>query len=87
MGNRDNSLDKKMTKLLGQKLKSLREYKGYSLQYVADRMLLSKSRSTIQHWEAGRAQPNLSQLKQITEIYGIDVLDFLTTLYKEVYEK
>lgn len=85
MNKKQDILDKKTTEIIGQKLKSLREYKGFSLQYVADKILASKNRGTIQHWEAGRSQPNLTQLKKITELYGVDVLEFLGDVYTEVF--
>lgn len=84
--NRGNSdLDKKMAKIVGLKLRSLRIYKGYSLQYVADRILPSKNRGTINHWESGRAQPSLAQLKKACDLFGVDVLEFLGEVYDEIF--
>lgn len=84
--NRGNSdLDKKMAVIMGEKLKALRIYKNYSLQYVADRMLSSKNRGTVNHWESGRAQPSLSQLKKLCDLYGVNVLEFLGDVYNEVF--
>lgn len=85
MNKGNSALDDKLTRIMGEKLKALRMYKGYSLQYVADRILSSKNRGTISHWEAGRAQPNLTQLKMICTIYDVNVLDFLNEVYKEVF--
>lgn len=86
MNRGESELDKKLTKVVGVKLKALRNYKGYSLQYVADRILPSKNRGTINHWESGRAQPNLSQLKKACDLYGMDVLDFLGEVYSDVFK-
>ncbi len=57
--------------IIGQKMKELRLKKGYSMQYVADRLGL-KNRSSIAHIEAGRNVLSISELKELCDIYNTD---------------
>lgn len=60
---------------LSKNLKTLRESKGYSLDYVAK--LIGKHRSTIHLYETGKISITINVLKDILEIYGISAGKFL----------
>lgn len=47
-----------------------RKEKGYSQQYVADRM--NVTRSTIHYWEKGKRQMFAYQFFDLCKIYGLD---------------
>lgn len=60
---------------LGKKLKALRESKGYSLDYVAK--LIGKHRSTIHLYEAGKISITINVLKELLDVYNVQVGKFL----------
>ena len=68
-----------MSGSIGSKLRSLRKAKGYSQQYVADRVHMK--RSTISNYEIERRLPSLTDLKRIGEFYGVglDYFDLSST--------
>ena len=68
-----------MSSTIGSKLKSLRKAKGYSQQYVADRVGLK--RSTISNYEIDRRLPSLTDLKRVADFYGVglDYFDLSAT--------
>lgn len=68
--------DKEMNEVFGNYLRNLRLKKGYTMQYVADRMGF-KNRSSIANYEMGRATMSISTMKQICDIYGYDFRDVL----------
>lgn len=68
--------------LIGNRLKSLRERKGYSTRYVGN--LIGKTNATIVHYEQGRNGTDLSTLKQLCNIYGVDMLHFLAEIYEDI---
>lgn len=68
-----------LTSSIGSKLKSLRKAKGYSQQFVADR--IGMKRSTISNYEIDRRLPSLTDLKRIADFYGVglDYFDLSST--------
>lgn len=68
-----------MSGTIGSKLKSLRKAKGYSQQFVADRV--GMKRSTISNYEIDRRLPSLTDLKRIADFYGVglDYFDLSST--------
>ena len=68
-----------MSGSIGSKLRSLRKARGYSQQFVADRV--GMKRSTISNYEIDRRLPSLTDLKRIAEFYGVglDYFDLSST--------
>ena len=58
-----------MSRSIGSKLQSLRSARGFSQQFVADRLGLK--RSTLSNYEIGRRVPSLSDLGRLAEFYGV----------------
>lgn len=58
-----------MSGSIGSKLRSLRKARGYSQQYVADRV--GMKRSTISNYEIDRRLPSLTDLKRVADFYGV----------------
>lgn len=69
----------KMAASIGSKLQSLRKARGYSQQYVADRV--GMKRSTISNYEIDRRLPSLTDLKRVADFYGVglDYFDLSST--------
>lgn len=68
-------------KAIGFRLRELRLKKGYTMQYVADRLGL-KNRSSIANYETGRASVSIHMLRDICNIYDYDFRQVL----KEISE-
>lgn len=68
-----------MSGTIGSKMRSLRKAKGYSQQYVADRIGLK--RSTISNYEIDRRLPSLTDLKRVADFFGVglDYFDLAAT--------
>lgn len=68
-----------MSSSIGSKLRSLRKARGYSQQYVADK--IGMKRSTISNYEIDRRLPSLTDLKRVADFYGVglDYFDLSST--------
>lgn len=53
--------------MIGMKLKELRKSKGFSLEYVAEK--LDVSRQTVAKWEAGETLPDILKSKELADLY------------------
>lgn len=73
---------KEIDVLIGSKLKALREKKGYSIRYVGQR--IGKTHATVSYYEQGRNGADLSTLKKLCNLYGVDMLQFLSDIYEEI---
>lgn len=60
---------------IGERLKSLRQEKGYSQDKLAQQLLLS--RQTIINWEKDRTVPDSDNLARLSAFYGISVDELL----------
>lgn len=56
----------------GKNIRYLRKLKNMTQEELADK-LGYKSFTTIQKWESGDSEPNLKKLKQIAELFDIDI--------------
>lgn len=56
------------------RMKNLREERGYSLQYVADRCDISKS--AVAMYEMGKRNPKIETLEALADLYNVDI-DYL----------
>ena len=61
--------------MIGQRLKSYRLYKGYSLRHVSE--LTGISHVGIRNYEEGKRCIDLDRLFDICNAYGIDMVKFL----------
>ena len=59
---------------LGKNIRYLRIKKGYSQDYLAEK-LGYKSFTTIQKWESGASEPPIKKLKELSEIFNVDMDD------------
>lgn len=68
-----------MSGSIGSKLRALRKARGYSQQFVADRV--GMKRSTISNYEIDRRLPSLTDLKRVADFYGVglDYFDLSST--------
>lgn len=62
-------------KTIGEKLKLYRKAKGLTLQQAAD--AIDKSNGQVSHWETGRHEPSLSDLRKLAVLYGCTLGDFV----------
>lgn len=67
---------------LGQRLKTLRTSKRWTLKETAEKLGLT-GHSTYSNWEYDRTEPDLEMLKKIAEIYDVDVQFLLTGITSE----
>ena len=73
---------KQLDVIIGAKLKQLRNKKGYSTQYVGDH--IGKSNVAITYYEQGRNATDLTTLKQLCNLYDVDMLEFLAEIYEDI---
>lgn len=59
---------------LSKNIRYLRKSKGWSQEYIADK-LGYKSYTTIQKWEMGTSEPPLRKLKELSDLFGVDMDD------------
>lgn len=60
---------------LGEKLKKLREEKGYTQNNLAE--ILNFTPQNISKWERDASEPKIDALKQLAKLYGVSI-DYLT---------
>lgn len=60
---------------IGQRLKTLRQEKGYTQDYLAKELLLS--RQTIINWEKDKTMPDSDNLTRLSTFYQVSVDDLL----------
>lgn len=63
-------IDKEIYLELGQQLREAREKKGFSLEYVAERLGVSKK--TVQRYELAESRISTDRLKNLSAIVGLD---------------
>lgn len=55
--------------MIGEKLKKLRKQKGFSMEYAAEK--INVSRQTVAKWENGESLPEILKCKELASLYGI----------------
>lgn len=65
---------RRLKNMIGGRLKELRREKGYSLEYAAEK--INVSRQTISKWESGETIPDVLKCKELADLYDIS-LDML----------
>ena len=73
---------------LGDKIKQLREHKGYSQEELAN--LLKVHSVTISKWESGTQEPRAKKLNELAKIFNVSneyLLDNTETMNKYAYEQ
>ena len=68
--------------LLGNNLRELREKKGWSQRYVANKLGMKQS-STYANWEYGLRDPDTDMLSKLADLYDVDTDDLLGRDKKE----
>lgn len=63
--------DKDLYLILGNRLRNLRNEKGYSLEFVANKIGMSKK--TIQRYELGEQRISIEKLKMLCNVYMYDI--------------
>lgn len=71
---------------LGKNIRYLRRKKDWSQDVLAE-MLGYKSYTTIQKWEMGTSEPPLKKLKQIADIFAVDMNDLANVDLSEPVSK
>ena len=68
---------------IGDELKSLRLARGMSLQYIADRVGIT--RQSVHAYEQGRASISVQNLIKICDLYGVKYYDLLEKVARYAY--
>lgn len=77
IGNMSNEGRRKMTTILGERLKELREERGYTQKQLSEKLGINCV--TYLHYEKEQREPPLSLLADIAMFYGVSV-DYLLGL-------
>jgi transcriptional regulator with XRE-family HTH domain len=74
---------------IGDQLRKVRRYRGYSLQALAQKTGVSKS--TLHAWETGTVEPRVGNLKKVLDALGLTYeqlyQDFDAVFVREALEK
>ena len=70
---------KDYNKIIGETFAKYRQEKGYSQQYVADKMGVGKS--TVHNWEKGKRQLYAHQFMDLCDVLGLDA----SVIAKEIH--
>lgn len=71
--------------MISDRLKELRHEKGYSLEYVAEK--INVSRQTVSKWESGDTVPDVLKCKELADIYDVSMDELLTEKGENPEEK
>lgn len=71
---------------LSENIRYLRLKKGFSQEYVADK-LGYKSFTTIQKWESGVSEPPIKKLQELSNLFDVDIDDMTKQHLSLEYEK
>ncbi len=63
---------------LGQWLRELRMEHGYTQEYVAE--MLGVSRQAVSKWENGSSEPSTAKLFALAQLYGLEVAELLENI-------
>ena len=66
-------------KNLGEALKGHRTSRGYTQEYVAE--AVGVSRQAVSKWENGTAEPSTSNLLALARLYGVDLNELLRDIH------
>lgn len=73
--NGDKNGNPVIKKSLGQVIKSHREHKGYTQEFVAEK--LGVSRQAVSKWENGTTEPSTSNLFALAKLFDMPVEEFM----------
>ena len=73
---KDRGGSPEQAKSLGEALKARRTAAGYTQEYVAE--ALGVSRQAVSKWENGTSEPSTANLKAPAKLYGVPVDELLT---------
>ena len=60
--------------MLGQKIKNKRKELNLTQEYLAEK--LNISRQAVSKWEAGKSEPSMNNLLELSKIFGVDISYF-----------
>lgn len=63
---------------LANNIRYLRRKHNYSQEYIAEK-LGYKSYTTIQKWEMGVSEPSIAKLRELADLFNVDINDMTTT--------
>lgn len=73
--NGDKKGDPVIKKSLGQAIRAHREQKGYTQEYMAEQ--LGVSRQAVSKWENGATEPSTSNLFALAKLFDIPIEEFM----------
>lgn len=73
--NSDKNSNPVIKKSLGEVIKKHREEKGFTQEYMAEK--LGVSRQAVSKWENGVTEPSTSNLFALAELFGVPIEDFM----------
>lgn len=73
--NQEGKSPPEQIKSLGEALKARRTQRGFTQEYVAE--ALGVSRQAVSKWENGTAEPSTSNLLALAKLYEVDVSELL----------
>lgn len=62
---------------LSKNIRYLRKRNNYSQDFIAEK-LGYKSYTTIQKWEMGISEPSIAKLRELADLFGVDINDLTT---------
>ena len=71
----DKGTNPVIKKSLGQVIKNHREAKGYTQEFVAEK--LGVSRQAVSKWEKGTTEPSTSNLFALAKLFDMSIEDFM----------
>ena len=73
--NSDKGANPVIKKSLGQVIKNHREAKGYTQEFVAEKM--GVSRQAVSKWEKGTTEPSTSNLFALAKLFDMSIEEFM----------
>ena len=73
--NQEGKSPSEQVKSLGEALKARRTQRGFTQEYVAE--ALGVSRQAVSKWENGSSEPSTANLMALAKLYGLSVDDLL----------
>ena len=73
--NSDKGANPVIKKSLGQAIKNHREAKGYTQEFVAEK--LGVSRQAVSKWEKGTTEPSTSNLFALAKLFDMSIEEFM----------
>ena len=79
------TFDRELYIILGQRLQKLRNKKGFSLEYVGEK--INKTKKTISRYENGEHRMEIDTIKQLCDLYGYSYEKLISEVQQEISNK